>query len=116
MSVKPADYVRVTGTVPEEFIRPVKINDKTQNLVVTLKMNNKKGTFEIITKWNYQQITNNESDDAATLKMYQELMMEARRIGLEWKEEWQNSRSDKDPNQGDLFKGKDAEGESATQV
>lgn len=94
MAVKKTDYQIKRGSESVEIVRPVKINDKSQNLVIELKLNHKKGLYTIVQKWNYDAITGDDTLDAQTIEVMGELMMEGRDYCLAWREKWEGQNQD----------------------
>lgn len=101
--IKSSDYRTQTGIVPVDYTRPVKINDVSQEARVVLKMNNKKGLFEIQIKVNSNLITGEEEQDRALLGILNELSIIAIADGEKWRKEWNATRKkDEDPDQLEL--------------
>lgn len=89
--MKPTDYVIQEGTLPVQFQRAVRINDTTSQLTVEAKLNNKKGTFVINGKMDFNQVSANDELDIATIEIIADLMMEARNYCLKWLEDWKGA-------------------------
>jgi len=99
MAVKKTDYLIERGTETVQIKRAVKINDKAQNLMIELKLNHKKGLYDISFKWNYDGITGDDKLDKATIKVMGELMIEGRDYCMEWKKTWEANRPKEDDGQ-----------------
>lgn len=101
MSVKKTDYLIQRGIEKVNIQRAVKINDKSQNLTIELKLNHKKGLYEIAMKWNYDAVTEDDVLDRATIKVMGDLMMEGRNYCIDWREKWLEAQPKENPEDKD---------------
>ncbi len=85
--MKKIDYQVNIGIMPVIFTRGVVINDKSSNLSVELKLNHKKDLFTINAKVNNNQVTGDDMLDVAMLETHNELILEAIKYGVNWRNE-----------------------------
>ena len=98
--ISPNDVIEVKGTDKIDVKRGVKINDVQQELVVQRSLNNKKGTFDIVFKWNMNAVTGDDTLDTATLQTVLQMFMFQRDKSLQWRDDWkQGNQNPKDPDQ-----------------
>lgn len=88
------DYVEKKGIEKTNIERAVKINDKTQNLTVVRSFNHKKGSFELLFKWNMDAITGDDVIDTETLRSACQMMFSSRDECLETRDSWKNARKE----------------------
>lgn len=92
--MKKTDYVMEKGTLGVQFKRSVEVNDKVSVLTVEVKLNHKKGLFGISGNWNFDQVSDNEDENNATLTVLLELMGEAKNYAVEWRNAWLGERKE----------------------
>lgn len=97
--MKEKDYVLQKGIEPIELKRGVQIGDNTTFLTVLIKKNHKKGVFSLETKISNSQVTGKSVEDKATVKTLSDMLLQAAKIGHEWRVEWDKQNKGEDPNQ-----------------
>lgn len=94
--LKKDQFEEHTGIVPKEFTRSVTINNFTTNLLVVLKLNHKKNSYEITSRLLYSQVTDNRQDNSAILMSLNALTLHAIEQGEKWRLERSTTDVDKD--------------------
>lgn len=85
--LKAGDFQEQTGIVPKEYTRSVKVNDFTTNILVKLKLNHKKNSYEVDSRILWSQVSEDPHVMLAVFQAKYALEMHAIKQGEKWRKQ-----------------------------